>query len=136
MGLSIINDADQSIRFILTSKHGINPSSLDPLVDFPPLKRKMIFWDNWMAVDALDRFPRNLPRNRSIKLFDVEQPYGYMLNLCFPPERIVHGLISLRYQQKGQSYDYNDIANIWTAYLLEHKFIIQSQALEMKRVLY
>jgi hypothetical protein len=136
MGLNIINDADISIPFILTSKHGINPSSLDPLTDFPPLKRKMIFWDNWMAVDVLDRFPRNLPRNRSIKLFDIEQQYGYMLNLCFPPERIIHGLISIRYQQKGQNYDYNEIANIWTAYLLEHKFIIQSQVSEMKRVLW
>ncbi len=96
----------------------------------------MIFWDNWMAVDVLDRFPRNLPRNRSIKLFDIEQQYGYMLNLCFPPERIIHGLISIRYQQKGQNYDYNEIANIWTAYLLEHKFIIQSQVSEMKRVLW
>ena len=68
--LSIISNADLSIPFILTSKNGINPATMNPETDFPPLKRKMIFWDNWMAVDSLTRFPRNLPRSRSIKLFN------------------------------------------------------------------
>lgn len=58
---------------------------MNPSTDFPPLNRVMIFWDNWMAVDSLTRFPRNLPRNRNYKLFDLKYPYGYMLNLCFPP---------------------------------------------------
>lgn len=96
-GLSIINDADPSIPFILTSKYGYNPSSMNPQTDFPPLNRVMIFWDNWMAVDSLDRFPRNLPRKRDSKLFDSKYPYGYMLNLCFPPERIIHGIKALNY---------------------------------------
>lgn len=56
---------------------------MDPTTDFPPLKRRMIFWDNWMAVDSLDRLPRSLPKDRSVQLFSA--PYGYMLNLCFPP---------------------------------------------------
>jgi hypothetical protein len=38
-----------------------------------------------MAVDSLKKFPRNLPRNRSHKLFDINFAFGYMLNLCFPP---------------------------------------------------
>lgn len=83
--LSIINDADKSIPFILCSKDGINPNTLNPLTDFPPLNRKIIFWDNWMATDELSRFPRNLPRERDYRLFDGNLNYGYMLNLYFPP---------------------------------------------------
>lgn len=84
-GLSIINDVDPSIPFILCSKNGINPSAFDPSTDFPPLDRNMYFWDNWMAVDSLTRLPRNLPRNRSYKLFNPNFRFGYILNLCFPP---------------------------------------------------
>jgi len=101
-GLSIINDVDISIPFILCSKNGINPSSFDPSTDFPNLNRKIFFWDNWMAVDSLSRLPRNLPRKRNTKkLFDATLAYGYMLNLCFPPERIIHGVAALHYLQNN-----------------------------------
>lgn len=134
--LSILNDADDSIPFILCSKDGINPSAFEPTTDFPPLNRRMIFWDNWMAVDSLERFPRNLPRKRSPKLFNDNYPYGYMLNLCFPPERIIHGVNSIEYLKSRQEYDYNGISNVWTRYLLNHGFIVKEDATLMQNVLY
>lgn len=91
---------------------------MDPTTDFPPLKRRMIFWDNWMAVDSLDRLPRSLPRDRSVKLFSA--PYGYMLNLCFPPQRIIHGIASIEYLELGIDFDLQKIAKAWTDYLLKN----------------
>jgi hypothetical protein len=60
--------------------------------DVPDYKngRGSIVWDNWMAAD--DNNPKsiefNLPQDRSQSLFDKID--GYLLNPCFPVERIVH----------------------------------------------
>ena len=54
-----------------------------------------IVWDNWIAVDSAE--PRRLkfiPPKKRIPKF-IKNIEGYLLNLCFPEERIVHMIASL-----------------------------------------
>lgn len=53
------------------------------------LNRQLIAWDNWVATDSDDpkRLDLRPPNERSPRLFCDHQ--GYLLNPCFPVERIV-----------------------------------------------
>ena len=79
-----------------------------------PSGRAVIIWDNWMASDS--SLPYRLtftpPLRRSKKLF--ERIKGFLINLCFPEERVipvVSGLAYLADLVKSGRYDEKEFVN-------------------------
>ncbi|CAF1570413.1 unnamed protein product, partial [Rotaria sordida] len=94
--LAILNEIPMNIRFFVTGS-AINPSSIQTS-DIPSLtNRKFIFFDNWIAVDTNSRVTMTWPPNRDPNIYHVAEAIsGSVLNLAFPPERIIHQIYALK----------------------------------------
>ncbi|CAF1473493.1 unnamed protein product [Rotaria sordida] len=94
--LAILNEIPTNIRFFVTGS-AINPSSIQ-ISDIPSLtNRKFIFFDNWIAVDSNSRVTMTWPPNRDPNIYHAAEAIsGSVLNLAFPPERIIHQIYALK----------------------------------------
>lgn len=105
------------------------PNSMDDS-QFPALSsgRRRVFFDNWIAVDTNTRLPWGLIRNRAANLF-TQPSNGYVLNLAYPLERVIHQLICL-----GQLVNGNGACNStlaaqgWASWLNDNGFVHPSQS--------
>jgi len=137
--LAFLDDAlSKDIPMLLTGTD-VNPASV-ALDDFPALDsgRRIVFYDNWAAVDTNTRLPWSLGRRGGLpgQLFaDGEGQWGYVLNPCFPLERCIHQFARVG-QMRGDPFgvplpdDYVVIslaAGAWASWLLGHDFIEESQ---------
>ncbi|CAF1007413.1 unnamed protein product [Adineta steineri] len=94
--LSILNQIPSHIRFFVTGAT-IVPSSIR-ISDIPSLvNRQFIFFDNWIAVDSNSKVTMTWPPNRDPAIYKANQSVsGSVLNLAYPPERIIHQIYALK----------------------------------------
>jgi len=125
--LKILNGLPTYVPFLLCSRQGQNPSSFVP-GDFPVLNndRRMIFWDNWIAVDTNTRIPWTLPPNRDESIY-TSSNYGYVLNLAFPPERVIHAVYAVSQNGTVTTTIKINAAGQWAEYLVNKGFLNSSQ---------
>lgn len=116
----------KSIAFVTTGPV-ITPSTMNPS-QFPtlPSGRRKVFWDNWIAEDVSTRIPWGLIDGRvnaSILSPSPTSPYGYVLNLAYPLERIIHQLTCLSALANGtQTCVPAVMAEAWAAWLSANGF--------------
>lgn len=122
--LAILNEIPSSIRFFITGLE-INPFSIQT-TDVPLLSnRQFIFFDNWIAVDSNSRVTMTWPPNRHQNIYRASETVsGSVLNLAFPPERIIHQVYALkqRIDNNYASINADLAATYWATYLIEKKF--------------
>lgn len=112
--LTIVDQINSSISMAFTGHH-IDPTYMSP-DQFPTLNsnRRKIFWDNWIAVDTNTRIPWGLIQNANASLFSPQLNYGYVLNLAFPLERVIHQINCLGQLISGQTQCSIDLAaSVW-----------------------
>ncbi|CAF1340262.1 unnamed protein product [Adineta ricciae] len=129
--LSILNQISSKIRFFVTGLTVV-PSSIQ-ITDIPPLEnRQFIFFDNWIAVDSNSKVTMTWPPNRHPDIYKGSQSVsGSVLNLAFPPERIIHQIYALK-QRINNTYsniNANQAAESWATYLISNTFY-ESNAFE------
>lgn len=120
------NGFNASTSFAVTGE-SITPDSMGPY-SFPalPSSRRRIFWDNWIAIDTNKRIPWGLVKNpmpfRDPVLFTDER-YGYVLNLAYPLERIIHHIHCLGKSIAGTGVCTEESAAAeWAQWLFDHGF--------------
>lgn len=122
--LSILNQIPSGIRFFVTGS-AIVPSSIQT-TDIPSLSnRQFIFFDNWIAVDSNMRVTMTWPPNRHQNIYKSSQSIsGTVVNLAYPPERIIHQVYALKQRIHDQSANINShfAAESWASYLIENQF--------------
>jgi hypothetical protein len=117
--LAIMEQIPEGVRFLLAGQD-VNPLSFE-MTEWPSLPgRELIFWDNDAAVDTSTRLPWGLPRNRDPRLFSQKQ---YILNLAFPPERVVHQVAAILLLESNTSANIKFVSKVWGAFLVEHGLI-------------
>lgn len=129
--LSILNQIPNDIRFFMTGLEVV-PSSIQ-VSDIPPLiNRQFIFFDNWIAVDSNSRVTMTWPPNRQPAIYHASRSIsGSVLNLAFPPERIIHQIYALKQRINNTYSNINAhlAAEFWAIYLVKNDFY-QSDSLE------
>lgn len=122
--LSILNQISNHIRFFVTGAT-IVPSSIQ-IADIPLLKnRQFIFFDNWIAVDSNSKVTMTWPPNRHSNIYNASQLIsGSVLNLAFPPERIIHQIYALKQRINNRYSNINAYlaAKYWATYLITNDF--------------
>jgi len=122
--MSIIDSIPQPSAAMVTTGPVITPDSMNPS-KFPKLNsgRANMFWDNWNAADTNKRLPWGLGiRNiRAQSLFSA--PYGYMMNLAFPLERIIHQVHCAGKLAAGSPCTSEEASTAWAEWLNEHRFL-------------
>ncbi|CAF3931843.1 unnamed protein product [Rotaria sp. Silwood1] len=122
--LAILNEIPTNIRFFVTGS-AINPSSIQTS-DIPSLtNRQFIFFDYWIAVDSNNRVTMTWPPNRHPGIYHVTEAIsGSVLNLAFPPERIIHQIYALKQRINNQYANIGAVlaAHYWANYLITKKF--------------
>lgn len=120
------NGLPASMAFGVTGPE-ITPSSMTPS-DFPPLtstnNRRLVFWDNWIALDSAVALPWGLIGNRgaSSSLFS-DARYGYIVNMAYPLERTIHQIHCLgTLISGGSSCDAATVAGEWAQWLSDNGF--------------
>ncbi|CAF2247639.1 unnamed protein product [Rotaria magnacalcarata] len=122
--LAILNEIPTGIRFFVTGS-AINPSYIQTF-DVPSLpNRQFIFFDNWIAVDSNTRVTMTWPPNRHADIYHAAGAIsGSVLNLAYPPERIIHQIYAL--EQRINNYPNNINADLaaayWATYLVGKNF--------------
>jgi hypothetical protein len=123
---------DEGVAVILTGT-AIVPDSVQ-LRDFPvlPSGRRIVFYDNWAAEDTSTRIAWGLGRDTALpaELFGGSGKWGYVLNPCFPLERIVHQLARLVQLNTDASTAPASssiaaivpAASVWAGWLVQHGF--------------
>ncbi|CAF1299786.1 unnamed protein product [Didymodactylos carnosus] len=122
--ISILNQIPNSIRFFVTGLTVV-PSSIQTS-DIPTLtNRQFIFFDNWIAVDSSTKVTMSWPPNRHSDIYNASASIsGSVLNLAFPPERIIHQIYAT-IQRINNKYSYinsRSAAVYWSQYLLANHF--------------
>jgi len=116
------NALPTSISLVLTGPV-VTPNSISTSTSFPKLNRRIIFWDNWNAEDTSVRLPWGLTRSVPHQLFSGTANFGYVMNLAFPPERIVHQIFRTGQLRHNYSLPMSSAitlaANRWSAWLTE-----------------
>jgi hypothetical protein len=122
--LATLDTMNASVPMTFTGL-SITPSSMSPS-QLPSLGsgRRTLFWDNWIAVDSSSRIPWGLIRNRDSALW-TSSSYGYILNLAFPLERVIHQLNCLKQLISDQAPTCNAsiAAAAWQDWLSSHGFV-------------
>ncbi|EGG23179.1 hyaluronidase [Cavenderia fasciculata] len=92
--LQTIDGIASTVPMIFTGET-ITPSTFSS-AQFPTLSsgRSKVFWDNWIAVDTSARIPWGMISGRTQNNI-FTSPYGYILNLAYPLERVVHHIYCL-----------------------------------------
>jgi hypothetical protein len=129
--LSILNQIPDQIRFIVTGTTVV-PSSIQ-ISDIPSLmNRQFIFFDNWIAVDSNSKVTMTWPPNRHPDIYNTSESIsGSVLNLAFPPERIIHQIYALKQRINNKYSNINAYlaAEYWATYLVTNGFY-KSDSLE------
>ncbi|CAF4868499.1 unnamed protein product [Rotaria sp. Silwood1] len=122
--LAILNEIPTNIRFFVTGT-AINPSYMQTS-DIPTLEnRQFIFFDNWIAVDSNSRVTMTWPPKRDPNIYHTANAIsGSVLNLAFPPERIIHQIYALKQRINNQyaNINANLAAEYWANYLIAKNF--------------
>lgn len=122
--LSILNQIPNQIRFFVTGLTVV-PSSIQT-EDIPLLSnRQVIFFDNWIAVDSNSKVTMTWPPNRHSDIYKTSKSVsGSVLNLAFPPERIIHQIYALkqRINNTCSNINANQAAEFWATYLISNRF--------------
>jgi hypothetical protein len=118
------------VAFVLTGP-AVTPNQV-ALRAFPKLAsgRRILFWDNWNAEDTSARLPWGLTRAVPSSLF-ASAKLGYVMNLAFPPERVIHQIFRTgqlwRAASASQGLAVDMAAAAWSAWLVERGFWSQHQ---------
>lgn len=132
--LSILNQIPNDIRFFVTGSTVV-PSSIQ-ISDIPSLiNRQFIFFDNWIAVDSNSRVTMTWPPNRDPNIYNSSQSIsGSVLNLAFPPERIIHQIYALKQRINNTYSNINSYlaAEFWATYLIENDFYETNSSQQLK----
>lgn len=117
--LAITQQMPLSVRFLLCGQQ-INPRRFS-ISQWPHLNgtRELIFWDNDAAVDTSTRLPWGLPSDRDPLLFSEQR---YVLNLAFPPERVIHQVNAILLTE-GNASNVKIVAESWISYLVKFGFV-------------
>mmetsp|Transcript_44049 Transcript_44049/g.111018 ORF Transcript_44049/g.111018 Transcript_44049/m.111018 type:complete len:431 (+) Transcript_44049:6-1298(+) len=118
---------DTRIPFVLAGP-SVTPLAVSVPDSFPRLSsgRPFILWDNWCAVDTSTRIPWALPRNRDPALFRA--PFGgVLLNLAFPPERVIHAIFALALHGAVDAATEEQAAAYWAGFLAHDRFITDAR---------
>jgi hypothetical protein len=119
--LGITQQMPSQVQFILAGQE-INPPAFF-ISQWPSQGgRGLIFWDNDAAIDTSTRLPWGLPHGRDPLLFSNQQ---YVLNLAFPPERVVHQVAAILLAE-GNTTDISVVSEFWVRYLVQHGFVTAS----------
>ena len=136
--LSILNQIPNYIRFFVTGSC-IVPLSIQ-ISDIPSLpNRQFIFVDNWTAVDTNSRITMTWPPNRHPNIYKASESIsGSVLNLTFPPERILHQIYALtqRIYNKYSNINAFQAAEFWAIYLVKNNFYRWSSFEQLKDTLH
>ena len=103
----------QDIPLIFTGK---NIWSSHVVAEDIPQYRSATLWDNWMAADSSD--PKRLqlaPPKRDAAL--LSGLHEYLLNLCFPVERVIPMVSAIGQLSKTGKCDLEIMAKDWAQYL-------------------
>ncbi|UJR20237.1 hypothetical protein I4U23_023368 [Adineta vaga] len=122
--LSILNQIPRHIRFFATGV-AVVPSSIQ-IHEIPALtNRQFIFFDNWIAVDSNSKVTMTWPPNRHPDIYNASEFIsGSVLNLAFPPERIIHQIYALKQRIMNTDSTMNShlAAEYWAKYLVNNNF--------------
>lgn len=136
---------DRNVALVLAGT-AANPTSVS-LADFPklPSGRRIVFFDNWAAVDTSARIAWDLGRRVALpsELFGSSNTWGYLLNPCFPLERIVHqlsrvGQLHTELSSAPPAHSSGAIAPAaqqWASFLTEHGFANRTAEHRVQRAL-
>jgi hypothetical protein len=132
--LSILNQIPNDIRFFVTGLEVV--SSSIQVSDIPPLmNRHFIFFDNWIAVDSNSKVTMTWPPNRQPAIYYASESIsGSVLNLAFPPERIIHQIYALKQRINNTYSNINAYlaAEFWATYLVTNDFYQLDSLEELK----
>ncbi|CAF3096525.1 unnamed protein product [Rotaria sp. Silwood2] len=132
--LVILNEIPSSIRFFVTGSE-VNPSSIQ-ISDIPSLNnRQFIFFDNWIAVDSNSRVTMTWPPNRDPNIYHASKSIsGSVLNLAFPPQRIIHQIYALKQRINNQyaNIQADLAAGYWAKYLVAKNFYNSNSLEQLK----
>jgi hypothetical protein len=119
------------VRFLLAGQD-INPSSFN-ISSWPSLgARELVFWDNDAAVDTSKRLPWGLPSHRDPLLFSEER---YVLNLAFPPERVIHEVAAILLPEGNATTTASNIrvvSEAWSSYLVQCGLVTTSAQAQVR----
>lgn len=118
--LKLLDRLPPQVALCLTGREVGGRPAVDLARDLPllPRKRRMIFWDNWIALDenAVKRPPWSCIPQQAAALYNSAQ-YGYLLNLCFPLQSIIHVLFMLVNRNLQRTDLITRAATEWAEYL-------------------
>ncbi|EGG23180.1 hypothetical protein DFA_05312 [Cavenderia fasciculata] len=131
--LETIDAVSSTIPFVFTGEK-ITESTFSP-AKFPNLKsnRPLVVWDNWIAEDTSTRLAWGMIDQRiSNNMFTA--PYGYILNLGYPLERVIHHIYCLGViskvssnNQPMPSCNVTQSAAYWSQWLSDNGFLHNNQ---------
>ncbi|PRP79369.1 hypothetical protein PROFUN_12919 [Planoprotostelium fungivorum] len=125
---SLLSKLNSSISIIVTGTD-IVPSKITAN-DYPHYgpTRQTLFFDNWIATDSRDRITTSQAPQRAPAIYN-ESPtiLGTVLNLAFPPERVIHQVYAMDVRSRNGSYASAAAAAAWTDYLRTYRPDVLSQ---------
>ncbi|EFA84468.1 hyaluronidase [Heterostelium album PN500] len=131
--LQTIDGIASTIPMIFTGE-SITESTFDSS-KFPNLQsnRPLVVWDNWIAEDTNTRIPWGMIDQRIANNM-FASPYGYILNLCYPLERVIHHIYCLGKIAKVSSVaqpqpkcDVTQTGSYWSTWLNQNGFLHNNQ---------